>query len=230
MTTTLPALGSGSSASSAGSTGTLGGSGLGGGAARFLGGGGGFGGGGFVVARAAGPAAGADGSAPARHRPRRGLQDLPRRRDRGARPRRRSRATIESRRVRGDHGQLGQRQEHADEHPRAAWTCPSSGVLPAQRPRRARRRRGRAGRPAQPGDRVRLPELQPDPAHARAGQRRAAARLRRPAPRPTASRRAMRALAEVGLADARRTTFPPSCPAASSSAWPSPGRWSPTRR
>jgi multidrug efflux pump subunit AcrA (membrane-fusion protein) len=47
VTTTLPALGSGSSASTASSTGTLGGtSGLGGGAARFLGGGGGFAGGG----------------------------------------------------------------------------------------------------------------------------------------------------------------------------------------
>jgi HlyD family secretion protein len=46
VTTTLPALGSGTSSS--GSTGTLGGTGgLGGGAARCLGGGGGFGGGGF---------------------------------------------------------------------------------------------------------------------------------------------------------------------------------------
>jgi HlyD family secretion protein len=48
VTTTLPALGSGSSLSSSGSTGTLGGAGGAGGAARFLGGGGGFaGGGGF---------------------------------------------------------------------------------------------------------------------------------------------------------------------------------------
>ena len=46
VTTTLPALGSGSSLSSSGSTGTLGGAtGAAGGAARFLGGGGGFGGG-----------------------------------------------------------------------------------------------------------------------------------------------------------------------------------------
>jgi hypothetical protein len=49
VTTTLPALGSGSSLSSSGSTGTLGGaSGLGSGAARFLGGGGGFAGGGLT--------------------------------------------------------------------------------------------------------------------------------------------------------------------------------------
>jgi hypothetical protein len=50
VTTTLPALGSGTSLPSSGSTGTLGGGGgLGGGAgaARFLGGGGGFGGSGF---------------------------------------------------------------------------------------------------------------------------------------------------------------------------------------
>jgi hypothetical protein len=48
VTTTLPALGSGSSLSSSGSTGTLGGAGgLGTGAARFLGGGGGFAGGGL---------------------------------------------------------------------------------------------------------------------------------------------------------------------------------------
>jgi multidrug efflux pump subunit AcrA (membrane-fusion protein) len=47
VTTTLPALGSGTSALGTGSTGTLGGGGLsGGGAARFLGGGGGFAGGG----------------------------------------------------------------------------------------------------------------------------------------------------------------------------------------
>jgi hypothetical protein len=46
VTTTLPALGAGSSLSSSGSTGTLGGgSGLAGGATRFLGGGGGFAGG-----------------------------------------------------------------------------------------------------------------------------------------------------------------------------------------
>ncbi len=49
VTTTLPALGSGSSLSSSGSTGTLGGAGgLGTGAARFLGGGGGFAGGGLA--------------------------------------------------------------------------------------------------------------------------------------------------------------------------------------
>jgi hypothetical protein len=49
VTTTLPALGSGSSLSSSGSTGTLGAaSGLGSGAARFLGGGGGFAGGGVT--------------------------------------------------------------------------------------------------------------------------------------------------------------------------------------
>jgi hypothetical protein len=51
VTTTLPALGSGSSLSSSGSTGTLGGaSGLGSSAARFLGGGGGFAGGGLAGA------------------------------------------------------------------------------------------------------------------------------------------------------------------------------------
>ena len=56
-------------------------------------------------------------------------------------------------------------------------------------------------RPAQPRDRVRLPELQPDPAHARAGERRAAARLRRPQPRPSAAGGRCAALGLVGLAD-----------------------------
>ena len=57
VTTTLPALGSGTSGSSSGSTGTLGGAGGlagGAGAARFLGGGGGFGGGGGGFRGAAG--------------------------------------------------------------------------------------------------------------------------------------------------------------------------------
>ena len=60
---------------------------------------------------------------------------------------------------------------------------PTTGRLPPQRPRRPLRRRGPARRPAQPGDRLRLSELQPHPAHARAGQRRAPAGLRRPQPR-----------------------------------------------
>ena len=65
-----------------------------------------------------------------------------------------------ARRVRRDHGQLGQRQEHADEHPRLPRRA-DRRALPARRRRRPRHRRGRPRRPAQPQDRLRLPELQP---------------------------------------------------------------------
>jgi multidrug efflux pump subunit AcrA (membrane-fusion protein) len=64
VTTTLPALGSGTSALGSGSTGTLGGgTGFGGGATRFLGGGGGFAGGGFRGGAGGGGGAGGAGSA-----------------------------------------------------------------------------------------------------------------------------------------------------------------------
>ena len=90
-------------------------------------------------------------------------------------------------------------------------------------------RRGLAGRRPQPRDRVRVPELQPDPPHARPGQRRASARLRRGAiaARGTSARlpRCARWVWVIG-----RTTCPRSCRAASSSAWPSRALSSPTRQ
>ena len=51
----------------------------------------------------------------------------------------------------------------------------------------------------QPQDRVRLPELQPDRAHHRAAQRRAAAGLRAGSGRASGARRALAALEQVGL-------------------------------
>ena len=82
------------------------------------------------------------------------------RRARAARHQLRDRA----RRLRRDHGRVGQRQEHADEHPRLSRPA-DARPLPARRDRRSRARRVRARAGPQPQDRLRLPELQPDPAH-----------------------------------------------------------------
>ena len=71
----------------------------------------------------------------------------------------------------------------------------------AQRHQRQRDGRQPAGRDPQPGDRLRLPDLQPAAALQRPAQRRTAADLRR---RGTPSERremALEALAKVGLAD-----------------------------
>ena len=108
---------------------------------------------------------------------------------RGARAGRRL-AAHRPRRVRGHHGQLGERQEHAHAHPRLPRR-PDRRALPARRRRRPRHPRGRPRRSAQPQDRLRLSELQPGGAHDRAGQRRAAPGLRRPRA-PRAPRRARR--------------------------------------
>ena len=131
------------------------------------------------------------------------------------------------RRLRGDHGQLGQRQEHADEHPRLPGPA-DRRPLPDRRRRRPRHRRRRPRRPSQPQDRVRLPELQPRGSHERPRQRRAAARLRRrdrhDPPRSVPRTRWPRSGWPTAF-----TTSPPSSRAASSSASPSPARSSPTR-
>ncbi len=81
----------------------------------------------------------------------------------------------------------------------------------------------------QPAHRVRLPELQPDPAHVRTRQRRVATRLRRreseangaPAPR----RRSSWSGSPIAC-----STCPTSCPAGSNSGSRSHARSSPTRR
>ena len=72
-----------------------------------------------------------------------------------------------ARRVRRDHGRVGQRQDDADEHRRLPGHADQRD-LPAEWARRPPHRRGHAGRRSQPRDRVRVPELQPDPPHARA--------------------------------------------------------------
>ena len=68
------------------------------------------------------------------------------------------------------------------------------------------------------------------PRTTRAGQRRAAADLRRPRARASAAAARVAALAAVGMARPPATTCRPSSPAASSSASPSPARSSPTPR
>ena len=82
-----------------------------------------------------------------------------------------------ARRLRRDHGRLGQRQVDADE-PRRLPRRADDRTVPDRRRRRRRPRRLPAGVHPQPAHRVRLPELQPDPAHLSAPQRGAAADLR----------------------------------------------------
>ena len=69
-----------------------------------------------------------------------------------------------ARRVRRGDGRVGQRQEHADEHPRLPRPADAGQVRP-RRDRRALARRHRSRGGAQPVHRLRVPELQPDPAH-----------------------------------------------------------------
>ena len=96
-------------------------------------------------------------------------------------------------------GSSGSGKTHADEHRRLPRRA-DRRQLPARRRRRARHRRGRPLGPAQPQDRLRLPELQPRAAHDGAGQRRAAARLRRVVARRRGAQRAAAALDAVGMA------------------------------
>ena len=113
---------------------------------------------------------------------------------------RRRLAAHRARRVRRDHGQLGQRQEHADAHPRLprradrrAATCSTASTCATSTrttsPTCATARSASSSR------------LQPRPAHERAGQRRAAARLRGPGRARPPRARASAALDAVGMAD-----------------------------
>ena len=204
--------------------------------------GGAFGGGRFRGGAASEAAAASEGRrAPREPAPRGGPSPSPaghRRRGRraGLPDHRRSRRLRAGRRVaahparglRRDHGQLRQRQDDADEHPRLPGRA-HGRPLPARRRRRPRHRRGRPRRPAQPQDRLRLPELQPRAPHDRAGQRRAAAGVRRPAPRRAPAPRGRRARVRRHGQSAP-ITCPPSSRAASSSASRSPARSSPIPR
>ena len=105
--------------------------------------------------------------------------------------------------------------ERPDSGPGARSTAPISAASTRTR------WRGFAAR----SDRHRLPVLPPDPDHDGARERRRAARARRRARTPSPARaraRGRRARA------AAATTIRPSSPAASSSAWRSPGRWRPS--
>ena len=121
-----------------------------------------------------------------------------------------------------DHGQLGQRQEHADEHPRLPGH-PHERPLPDRRRGRQPDGRGRSLRPAQPQDRLRLPELQPG---RRARARSSTSSCRSPTPgcaAPSAASAPNGRCARWAWATAS-TTSPPSSRAASSSAWRSRAR------
>ena len=121
-----------------------------------------------------------------------------RRRGRGRARRRRGRPRRRARRLRGRDGRVGLGQVDADEHhrlPRRAHLR----ALPPRRRRHAAARRAAPGARPQPQDRVHLPVVQPDPAHDRAEQRRAAAGLRGRPPGGAAGERAIRALEQVGL-------------------------------
>ena len=139
-----------------------------------------------LVERVVAPRRDAQAPATRDRRPRR-LEDLRARHHRGPRAARRH-AADRARRLRGDHGQLRERQEHADEHPRLPGPA-DQRPLPDRRRRHPRHGRGRPRGPAQPQDRVRLPELQPGRPHERARERRTTAGLRRRRPsRPPPSR------------------------------------------
>ena len=95
----------------------------------------------------------------------------------------------------------------------------------------AERAPGRRAHPAPGrGDRDRLPVLQPDPGPHRGGERGPAGRDRRPAPSATTAARRDEVLELRRPRGRTGTSSRRSCPAACSSAWPSPGRCSSSPR
>ena len=118
-------------------------------------------------------------------------------------------------------------QDHVPERGRAARHV-RRRHLPARRPGREPALRRRDVAHPQPEDRLRLPELQPDPGPGRVRQRGRAAALPRPARRraqgPHRAARWSRSASPRA-----RGTCPRSSPAASSSAWPSRACWPATR-
>ena len=161
-------------------------------------------------------------------RPARRHQDLRDGRDRGARAARRL-VRRGGQRIRRHHGTVGLGQVDDDEPDRLPRRA-DLGPLPARRrvdvsgPRRRP-----AGRDPQPEDRLRLPDLQPAPARRRLPERRAAAGLRRHAPRRSADaspkRRSNGSVWPTACGTGRTSSR-----AASASASPSPAPWSTTRR
>ncbi len=126
-------------------------------------------------------------------------------------------------------GSSGSRQVDADEHPRLSGH-PDDGALPAGRGRRRAAQRVATGaRSATARIGFVFQSFNLIARTAALAERRAAAGLRRRAGRPSTSagpRRRWRWSAwPTGP-----TTSPTSCPAASSSGWRWPGRWSPRRR
>ena len=121
------------------------------------------------MASAAGSADGREpaGGPAAGHRAARDPQDLRHRRGHRARAVERRRPAGRARRLRGRHGRVGLGQVDADEHHRLPGR-PDPGPLPARRASTpAGSRRAAAGDHPQPQDRLRLPVVQPDPAHRR---------------------------------------------------------------
>ncbi len=136
---------------------------------------------------------------------------------------------VDQGRVGGDHRPVRLGQEHPDERPRLPRHAHRRPVL-AQRQGREPHVGQRAGRHPQPGDRLHLPDLPAAPAGDGAGR---TSSCRSSTGACGSKERRERARDGAGPGGARQpddTTGPTSCPAASGSAWPSPGRWSPSRR
>ena len=137
---------------------------------------------------------------------------------------------VEAGRVRVRHGPVGVRQVHVHAHPRVPRPADIRRVHP-RRPGRLEDVARRPGAGAQPPHRVRVPGLQPArraPAPSRTWNCRcstAASTSKRRSATSAPGRRSRSSAWPSG-----RTTTPTSCRAASSSAWPSRGRSSTTRR
>ena len=155
-------------------------------------------------------------------RPRRRHEDLPR----GRRGRHRPQRGQPARRrvgLRGDPGAIGLRQDDALEHDRRP-RHPDIGLGQGRRAGSHQRQPGRASGDPAPHRQLHLPDVQPVPGTHRLREREASERTlaRRSDPDDRAGR--CSGAGRAGSA-ASETTSPISCPAASSSGWPSPGLW-----
>ena len=122
-------------------------------------------------------------------------------------------------------GPSGSRQVDADEPHRLPRHADVRHLPPQRRGRSATLDDDELAAHPQPGDRLRLPDVQPAGAHVGARERRAAADLRRraaPGARTAGRRRCWRGSGSPTAC----TTSPTSSPAASGSAWRSRARWS----
>ena len=122
-------------------------------------------------------------------------------------------------------GPFGIRQVDADEPDRLPRHA-DGGLVPSRTGARSRHERRRAGADPQPGDRLRLPDVQPAARARRAAQRRAAARSTPACPGEGAARSAPRRRSSPWASPTACTTGRTSCRAGSGSASRSRARWS----